>query len=87
VGAFTNLRLVGVVVISVLVQLGLHHIPATQVFFEIDRLSWTDGALTVLVGLCPVTVIEVQKLVRRTRPIRTVSNLLRRGPSSSTHQT
>lgn len=72
VGAFNNLQLVGVVVISVLVQLGIHHIPATQVFFEIGTLSWADCALTVLVGLCPLVVLEVQKLVRRTTP--TASN-------------
>jgi P-type Ca2+ transporter type 2C len=30
VGAFTNLRLLGVVVFSVLIQLGIHHIPAAQ---------------------------------------------------------
>jgi len=67
VGAFTNLRLLGVVLFSIFVQLGIHHIPATQVFFEIGALSLADCALTVLVALCPVTVIEVQKLVRRGR--------------------
>ena len=67
VGAFTNLQLVGVVVISVFVQIGIHHIPATQVFFGIGTLSPADCALSVLVGLCPVTVIEIRKLVNRTR--------------------
>jgi len=65
VGALTNVRLVGVVLVSVFVQIGIHHIPATQVFFEVGSLSLTDGALTVVVGLFPVTVIEIQKLVRR----------------------
>jgi Ca2+-transporting ATPase len=65
VGAFTNVRLLGVVMASVLVQLGIHHIPATQAFFEIGTLSMMDCALALLVGLCPVTVIEVQKLARR----------------------
>jgi len=65
VGAFTNLRLLAVVLVSVFVQLGIHHIPATQRFFEIGALSLADCALTVLVGLCPVTIIEVLKLVRR----------------------
>jgi Ca2+-transporting ATPase len=65
VGALTNLRLVGAVIVSVFVQLGIHHIPATQVFFEIGTLSFTDCALTLLVGLFPVTVIEILKLVRR----------------------
>jgi P-type Ca2+ transporter type 2C len=65
VGAFTNLRLLGVVLVSVLVQLGIQHVPATRAFFQIGPLSLADSALTVVVGLCPVTIIELQKLARR----------------------
>jgi Ca2+-transporting ATPase len=65
VGAFTNLRLLGVVLVSVCVQLGIHHIPMTQAFFQIGALSPADCALTLLVGLVPVTLIELQKLARR----------------------
>jgi Ca2+-transporting ATPase len=65
VGAFTNLRLLGVVVVSVLLQLGIHHIPMAQEVFEIGALSAADCALTLLVALAPVTVIELAKLVRR----------------------
>lgn len=54
VGAFTNLRLLGVVLFSVLVQLGIHHIPAAQAVFEIGPLSAADCALTLLVALGPV---------------------------------
>jgi Ca2+-transporting ATPase len=65
VGAFSNVRLLGVVGISVLVQLGIHHIPATQVFFEIGALSAADMARTVLPALVPVTILELRKLARR----------------------
>ena len=65
VGAFTNVRLLAVVLFSVLVQLGIHHIPAAQAAFEISPLSAADCALTLLAALGPVTVIEVGKLVRR----------------------
>ena len=65
VGAFTNLRLLGVVVLSVVLQIGIHHIPAAQEIFEIGALSAADCALTLLIGLCPVTVIELAKLARR----------------------
>jgi Ca2+-transporting ATPase len=65
VGAFTNVRLLGVVVFSVLLQLGIHHIPTAQVVFEIGPLSAADCALTLLVALVPVTVIELAKLARR----------------------
>ena len=46
-------------------QLGIHYIPAAQAVFEIGPLSAADCALTLLVALGPVTVIEVSKLVRR----------------------
>jgi Ca2+-transporting ATPase len=65
VGAFTNLRLLAVVLVSVLVQLGIHHIPGMERLFQIGGLSLADCALTVLLGLIPVTAIETSKLVRR----------------------
>ncbi len=65
VGAFTNLRLLGVVVLSVGVQLAIHHIPATQALFQIGELSLADCGLGLLVGLGPVSVLELSKLVRR----------------------
>ena len=65
VGAFTNLRLLGVVLFSVVMQLGIHYIPAARAVFQIGPLSAADCALTLLVALVPVTVIEVSKLVRR----------------------
>jgi Ca2+-transporting ATPase len=72
VGAFTNLRLLGVVVVSVLLQLGIHHIPVAQDIFEIGALSAADCALTLLVALAPVTVIELSKLARRSTVFREV---------------
>jgi Ca2+-transporting ATPase len=65
VGPFTNVRLLGVVVFSALLQIGLHHIPATQALFQLGGLSLADCGMTVLLGLVPVTVIEVAKLLRR----------------------
>ena len=65
VGAFTNLRLLGVVLVSALVQVALHHFPLTQRLFQLSSLSLADCALSLAVGLVPVTLIELQKLVRR----------------------
>ncbi len=67
VGAFTNLRLVGVVLVSSLVQLGLHHIPLAQKLLGTSPLSASDCALSVALGLIPVSVLECSKLVRRFR--------------------
>jgi Ca2+-transporting ATPase len=65
VGAFSNFRLVGVVGLSFFMQLAIHQMPATQELFQIGPLSPGDWTLTVLVGLLPVTVLELQKVVRR----------------------
>jgi Ca2+-transporting ATPase len=65
VGAFTNLRLVGVVVFSLALQTGIHTIPAAASFFQLGTLAPADAALAVLAGLVPVTVIELTKLLRR----------------------
>jgi P-type Ca2+ transporter type 2C len=67
VGALTNLRLLGVVAVSVLVQIGIHHVPALKSLFQITELSAADCALTLAVGLFPVTVLEMLKLGRRLR--------------------
>jgi Ca2+-transporting ATPase len=65
VGAFTNLRLLGVVLVSLLVQLGIHHIPATQELFQIGELSLADCALAIALGSLPASALELNKLARR----------------------
>jgi Ca2+-transporting ATPase len=67
VGAFTNVKLLAVVLVSALVQLGLHHIPASQALFQVSALSLRDCLLSVGIGLVPVTTIELTKLARRAR--------------------
>jgi Ca2+-transporting ATPase len=65
VGAFTNVRLLAVVVCSVLLQLGIHHTPSARAIFGLGALERTDLALALSVALVPVTVIELSKLMRR----------------------
>ena len=65
VGAFTNMRLLGVVVFSVLMQLAIHHVPMAQRILEIAPLSAADCALTLLVAMVPVTLLEGSKLGQR----------------------
>jgi len=74
VGAFTNLRLLGVVVCSVLMQLGIQSIPAARAVFEVGPLSAADSLWTLLVASGPVTVIEAGKLVRRWNARKTQFN-------------
>jgi Ca2+-transporting ATPase len=62
VGVFTNLKLLAVVIASVLVQLAIHHFPATQQLFQIGSLSPADCALTLGLGCIPLLVLELAKL-------------------------
>jgi Ca2+-transporting ATPase len=67
VGPFTNLRLLGIVVISGLVQIGVHHVPGLKALFDIRDLSVWDCGLSIVLGLIPVTALELTKLARRPR--------------------
>jgi Ca2+-transporting ATPase len=68
VGPFTNLRLLAVVAISILLQVGLLLIPAAQKLFQMAQLSAAAGAFALLCGLAPISLIELAKLARRRRP-------------------
>jgi Ca2+-transporting ATPase len=65
VGLFTNLRLFGVVAVSLLVQLGIHHIPAAQTLFQIGALSLFDCTISVVAGSVPFVIIELTKVAER----------------------
>jgi Ca2+-transporting ATPase len=65
-GVFSNVLLLGVVAISILLQLALHHIPFTQRLFSLGALPLADCALSLGVALIPATVVELTKLARRT---------------------
>ncbi len=84
-GAFSNLTLLGVVLLSVLVQIGIQHIPATQALFRIEGLTLAECGVALLLGLIPVSVLEVGKLFRRAlkRGGGTWSNATAPGPTNA----
>jgi P-type Ca2+ transporter type 2C len=63
-GAFTNLRLLLVVMTSASIQAAIHHFPMTQQIFGIRALSPEHWIVAILAALCPVTVLEMRKLLR-----------------------
>jgi Ca2+-transporting ATPase len=67
VGALGNVLLLVVVLVSALMQLGIHHMPWTQSLFGIGEISLADCALSFMLGLIPVTVLELVKLARQRR--------------------
>jgi P-type Ca2+ transporter type 2C len=65
VGAFTNLRLLGVIAVSVVLQLGLGWWEPTASLFRLHPLTGWELLLCGGLGLVPVTLMEVSKLIRR----------------------
>lgn len=65
VGWRTNLQLLAVVVVSVLLQLAILGTAPGRALFRLGEIPLVDGAIALGLGLIPVTVIELSKLVRR----------------------
>jgi Ca2+-transporting ATPase len=65
VGPLSNLKLLGVVFGTALIQLLLHHVPAAGALLSAFPLSIEDCLLSVALGLIPVSILETHKLVRR----------------------
>ncbi len=65
---FGNLKLLGVIAVSVVLQFGLHHLGFSQELLGLGPLSLTECGVTLLLGLVPVTVLELAKLVRGGSP-------------------
>jgi Ca2+-transporting ATPase len=64
-GLLTNVRLLAVVVVSVGVQLALHHVTGLRALFQLAPLSSYQTLVCLGLGLIPVTGVELGKLWRR----------------------
>jgi len=73
VGVLKNRRLLLIVLASMLVQLGIHHVPALQSLFEIGSLSELDCAVSLAAGAVPLVGLEFAKLIRRQRRLHAVT--------------
>jgi Ca2+-transporting ATPase len=65
IGPFTNLRLAGVIAVSALLQAGILLTPVGQRLFQLADLSRGAVGIAALIGLVPITLLELGKLVRR----------------------
>ncbi len=64
-GPLGNPSLVGVVLLSSAAQVAIHFVPSTRQLFGLGAWSAESCAISLLVGLAPVTAVELSKLVRR----------------------
>jgi Ca2+-transporting ATPase len=67
VGAFSNLRLLAIVLVSAALQVSLNFVPFATEIFSISGIDPVELAAIAAAGLVPVTVVELTKLVRRAR--------------------
>ncbi|MBL8020748.1 MAG: cation-translocating P-type ATPase [Leptospirales bacterium] len=66
-GIFSNLKLIAVVVFIVALQVAIHHIPLTEELFKIGNMGLLECGVYLAIGLIPVTVLELSKLIMRFR--------------------
>lgn len=64
VGLFSNMKLFFIVLFTMMVQIGIHHVPPTQELFGIGPLSPADCALSIAIGAIPLAVLELEKVCR-----------------------
>lgn len=62
VGPFTNLWMLGVVIVTGAIQLSLHYIPLAQGLFGLAPLTFADLLYMLPFALIPFTLIELKKL-------------------------
>ena len=67
VGAFSNVVLVAVVTVSVALQLLIQHLAVMEILFDVGTPTSIEYTLCVVLGLVPVTTIEIAKLLRQRR--------------------
>ena len=70
VGLLSNMQLCVIVVASFALQLAIHHVPALQALFGTAPISFGQCAAWVGLGSIPLLVLELRKVLRRSRAVR-----------------
>ena len=65
VGLFSNMRLFAIVMISLALQLLIHHLPVLETLFGTEPLSLVQCAVWLALGAIPLLVIELGKILRQ----------------------
>jgi Ca2+-transporting ATPase len=61
-GAGPNHRLTAVVLVSIVLQVAIHHVPFLQRLFDLEPLGVLGTVLLLLLGAVPLLLLELQKL-------------------------
>lgn len=69
-GLFSNVRLFAIVAISLALQLLIHHLPVLERLFGTEPLSLAQCAAWMVLGIIPLLVIELGKVLRQSQTTR-----------------
>lgn len=69
-GAFSNIFHLIAVAIPLVFQIWLHHNDTFQSVFKVKHLEWRDCLVMIVVTLIPVTFLEIRKLIKQQRKLR-----------------
>ena len=64
IGVLTNLRLLSVVLVSFVLQLVISATPVMEEIFQTQRITFAECAVGILVGLIPLSTLEVIKVFK-----------------------
>jgi P-type Ca2+ transporter type 2C len=67
IGVLSNIRLVLIVLISFTLQVAMYHVPALQGLFGTSPVALHQWVAWLALGATPLLVLEVWKVVRRSR--------------------
>lgn len=62
---FSNFKLSLVVGLTMLFQPWSHHVPTLQHLFRIVAMPWSECFMLIAIGLIPLVVLEMLKIIRR----------------------
>ncbi len=63
-GLFSNMYHIVAVMIPLVFQISLHHIPIFQSVFKVQTIGWTECAVFFLLTLLPVSALEIRKIMK-----------------------
>ncbi len=64
IGLFSNMYLIGAIIVGFILQLGVISIPFLATAFKVHNLSVTDWGIVILFALVPLTINEIIKLIK-----------------------
>jgi Ca2+-transporting ATPase len=68
-GIFSNLPLVGAVLLTFFLQLAILYVPALQEIFNVQPLTWKELALCILASSIVFHAVEAEKLFKKQRKV------------------